>query len=91
MVGVFPFVARAETTDRSDVDQLVRFSRPKSLLALLALARQIPEALGSNADLVTQAATSRYLRERILGDLQVIYQASRVGVSPTHFGRYSQD
>jgi len=63
IVGVFGSVAREETTDRSDVDQLVRFSRPKSLLALVALERQTAEPLGRNADLVREAASSPYLRE----------------------------
>jgi len=76
MVRVFGSVARGETADRNDVDLLVRFSRPKSSVALEALERQIAEALGRNSDLVTEAAISPYLRERILGDLQVICEVS---------------
>mgnify|MGYP001104650556 CR=1 FL=1 len=45
-IGVFGSVARGEATDQSDVDLLVYFSKPKSLLTLVALERQISTALG---------------------------------------------
>ena len=74
-IGVFGSVARGQATDQSDVDLLVYFSKPKSLLALVALERQISTALGRKVDLLTEAAISPYLRERILRELQVIYEA----------------
>lgn len=75
LLGVFGSVARGEATQSSDVDLLVRFSRPKSLLSLIALERAFATALGQKVDLVTEASISPYLRERILGDLLVIYEA----------------
>jgi uncharacterized protein len=75
MIGVFGSVARGEATGQSDLDLIVRFSKRKSLLAHIALERQISAALGREVDLVTEAALSPYLRERILGDLQVLYEA----------------
>ena len=77
MVGVFGSVARGEATAHSDVDLLVRFSKRKSLLAHIALERQLSTALGREVDLLTEAALSPYLRERILGDLQVLYLATQ--------------
>jgi uncharacterized protein len=73
MMGVFGSHARSEADDESDIDLLVRFSKRKSLLALIALERQLSVALDSKVDLLTEAALSPYLRERILADLQVIY------------------
>jgi len=73
-VGVFGSMARGEANDQSDIDLLVEFSRRKSLLAMVALERQIATALGRKVELLTEAAISPYLRERILGDLQVIYE-----------------
>ena len=73
-IGVFGSVARGEANDESDIDLLVEFSRRKSLLALVALERQLGTALGRKVDLLTEAAISPYLRERILNDLQVIYE-----------------
>lgn len=75
MVGVFGSMARGEATERSDVDVLVRFAKPRSLLSLVALERQISNALGRKVDLLTEGALSPYLRDRILSELQVLYAA----------------
>ncbi len=73
-IGVFGSVARGEGTENSDLDMLVYFSKPKSLLALVKLERELSEALGRKVDLLTEAAISPYLRERILNEVQVIYE-----------------
>lgn len=73
-VGVFGSMAHGEANEQSDIDLLVEFSRRKSLLALVALERQLATALGRKVDVLTEAAISPYLRERILGDLQIIYE-----------------
>lgn len=75
MLGVFGSTARGEATEHSDVDLLVRFSKPKSLLALVTLEQQIEDVLGRPVDLLTEAALSPYLRHRILQDLRVLYGA----------------
>jgi len=75
MLGVFGSMARGEATGQSDVDLLVRFSRRKSLLALVRLEREVSEALGRRVDLLTEAAISPYLRDEIKRQLQVIYEA----------------
>ena len=74
-LGLFGSVASGEATENSDVDLLVQFSKRKSLLAMLKLERQLSVALGQKVDLVTEAALSPYLRERIKSDLQAIYAA----------------
>ncbi len=74
MVGVFGSFARGETTDQSDLDLLIRFAKRKGFLALVRLERELEAALGRKVDLVTEAAVSPYLRERILADLQVLYE-----------------
>jgi uncharacterized protein len=74
MVGVFGSMARGEAKKRSDIDLLVRFSKRKSLLATVRLERELSEALGRKVDLLTEAAISPYLRERILKELQVVYE-----------------
>lgn len=74
-IGVFGSMARGEATETSDIDLLVYFSKRKSLLALVTLQRQISTSLGREVDLLTEAALSPYLRDRIKRDLQVIYEA----------------
>ena len=75
MVGVFGSMARGEANKDSDIDLLVRLARPKSLLSLVALERKLTDALGRRVDLLTENALSPYLRDRILGELQVLYAA----------------
>lgn len=74
-IGVFGSVARGEATEGSDVDLIVEFSTRKGLLALVALERKLSIANGRKVDLLTEAALSPYLRERILLELKVIYEA----------------
>jgi predicted nucleotidyltransferase len=74
-IGVFGSMARGEATAQSDIDLLVYFSKRTSLLALVGLERQLSTALGRKVDLLTEAALSPYLRERIKREVQIIYEA----------------
>ena len=74
MVGIFGSMVRGEAKKKSDIDLLIRFSRPKSLLALVRLERELSKALGRKVDLLTEAAISPYLRERILQEVRVVYE-----------------
>ena len=74
-VGVFGSLVRGEATAKSDIDLLVEFSKRKSLLNVVALERQLSTALGRQVDVLTEAALSPYLRERIMRKVQVIYEA----------------
>ena len=73
MIGIFGSTARGEASASSDLDLLVRFARPKSLLALVRLERSLSEVLGRKVDLLTESAISPYLKDRILNELMVIY------------------
>ena len=75
MIGLFGSTARGEASEKSDIDLLVKLSKPKSLLSLVKLERNLSEALGRKVDLLTEAAISPYLKERILRELTVIYEA----------------
>ena len=73
MIGIFGSTARGEASASSDLDLLIRFARPKSLLALVRLERSLSEVLGRKVDLLTESAISPYLKDRILNELMVIY------------------
>ncbi len=73
MVGIFGSMARGEAKKKSDIDLIVRFSKRKSLLALVRLERELTEALGRKVDLLTEASISPYLRDRILKEIRVVY------------------
>ena len=74
MVGVFGSVARGEDTSASDIDLMVKFSKRKSLLDIVKLERELSAEIGKKVDLLTEAAISPYLRDRILSELKVIYE-----------------
>ena len=74
MIGVFGSMARGEGNQKSDIDLIVRFSKRKSLLALVRLERELSTALGRKVDLLTEAAISPYLRDAILKDMRVVYE-----------------
>lgn len=72
---VFGSSARGDATESSDVDLIAEFSGPKTLLDMIRIEREMTEAFGRPVDLLTEAAISPYIRERIKDDLRVIYEA----------------
>ena len=73
---VFGSVARGEGKEGSDVDLLVRFSRPVSLLHLIRLERELSEVLGARVDLVTERALSPYIRAQVIAASRVVYESA---------------
>lgn len=75
-VALFGSFGRGEAGPDSDVDLIVEFSGPTGLLALVRLERELTEVLGRNVDLLTEEAISPHLRDRILREQRVIYEAA---------------
>ena len=71
--ALFGSFARGEATEKSDIDLLVRFSKPKGWNWINA-ALEIEDALGKKVDLVTENALSPYIKDNVFRDLQVIYE-----------------
>jgi len=74
-LSLFGSMARNEATEASDIDLLVSFSRPISLLQMVTLERQLSDALGRKVDLLTETSLSPYLRDHILKERQLVYAA----------------
>jgi uncharacterized protein len=70
--AVFGSFARGEATKDSDIDLLVRFSKPKGFDWVDA-ALEIEDALGRKVDLVTENSLSPYIRENVLKNSEVLY------------------
>jgi uncharacterized protein len=65
---VFGSMARGEATEGSDLDLLVEMETGRTLLDLVAIKQDLEELLGCKVDVVTEAALSPYLRERVLSE-----------------------
>jgi len=70
---VFGSVARGEETEGSDIDILVKFVRPLSLLRLIRFERELSELFGRQVDLVTEQALSPYIRSSVMATVKVIW------------------
>jgi Predicted nucleotidyltransferases len=72
---IFGSMARGESRIDSDVDLLVTFSKPISLLQMVGLERELSTIIGRKVDLLTTKSVSRYLRNSILKESRQIYAA----------------
>ena len=72
-ISIFGSYARGEAGRKSDIDILVRFSRPKSLFQIVQIEDEIKKSIHMNVDLVTEKAVSPYLEGSIHRDEVVIY------------------
>jgi uncharacterized protein len=65
-VRLFGSVARGETTETSDLDLLIEMEPGRSLLDVIAIKQDLEELLGCKVDVVTEAAISPYLRDKVI-------------------------
>ncbi|HWR98829.1 MAG TPA: nucleotidyltransferase family protein [Candidatus Methanoperedens sp.] len=73
--ALFGSLARGEGRSDSDIDLLVTFDAPKSLLSVVRLERELGKELGRKVELLTEEAISPHIRRRIAPDLTVIYES----------------
>ncbi len=71
--GLFGSYARGEQHAQSDVDILIRFGEPKSLLDHVRLEYSLSDVLQKKVDVVTEPSLHPLLKKNILQDLQPIY------------------
>ena len=71
--GVFGSYARGEATEKSDLDLLIKFAKPKTLLNLVRLERELSSIFKKKVDLTTEGALSPHIKDAVLHDLKIIY------------------
>jgi predicted nucleotidyltransferase len=71
-LGIFGSYIRGEQKKRSDLDVLVEFSEPISLLQYVALERELGERTGKKVDLVMKTAIRPVFKENILREVVYI-------------------
>ena len=67
-VRIFGSVARGEDGPLSDLDVIVDMKQGSSLLDIVAIKQDIEDLLGIRVDLVTEAAISPYIKDKVLGE-----------------------
>lgn len=70
--GVFGSFARGEQRPDSDLDLLVEFGGPSSLLDMAGLKLDLQDLLGRRVDVATPDGLSPYIRDNVMRDLVVI-------------------
>ncbi len=71
-IGLFGSYARGEQKKKSDVDILVEFEKPISLLKLVNLENFLADVMGIKADVVPKEDIRHELKERILREVVYI-------------------
>jgi len=72
-IAIFGSYARREAGPKSDINILVRFSRPKSFFQLVRIEDEIEESIHMKSILLPKKAVSPYLAGSIRRDEVVIY------------------
>jgi uncharacterized protein len=74
-IGIFGSFARNENRADSDLDILIKLSKPISLLTLVKIEQELSDLLKVKVDLVTEGALkNERLKSYISRDLKMIYQ-----------------
>ncbi|MBN1252981.1 MAG: nucleotidyltransferase family protein [Bacteroidales bacterium] len=74
IIGIFGSYARNEYTPESDLDILVSFKKPITLIDLSRITNELSERIKIKVDLVTKNSLHPKLKTYIEKDLQIIYQ-----------------
>ena len=75
--ALFGSMSRGDDTRESDVDILVRFNKPVSLLKHVNVSFALRDALHKKVDVVTEQGLSKYLAPHIKQDLRILYGKSK--------------
>jgi predicted nucleotidyltransferase len=75
-VSLFGSCVTGETAEGSDVDVLVQFAQDAciGLFEYVRIQRRLAAALGVDVDLVTPEALSRYIKDKVLAQAELVYE-----------------
>ena len=69
-VKVFGSVVRGEDSEGSDIDFLVEFSTPPTLVQYVGLQEELQRLLGRNVDILTPTSLHWFIREKVLQEAE---------------------
>ncbi|MEK7137855.1 MAG: nucleotidyltransferase family protein [Patescibacteria group bacterium] len=74
-VALFGSQVRGEAKKNSDIDLLIEVDRPMGALEFVSIELFLSKELGTRVDLVEPDALSRYFRDDVLQEAEVLYKA----------------
>ncbi|MBI3619044.1 nucleotidyltransferase family protein [Candidatus Peregrinibacteria bacterium] len=74
-IALFGSQLHGDANTQSDIDLLIEFSRPMSMLKIVRMERELSDALGSKVDLSTPMSLSKYFRSDVLREAESIFEA----------------
>ena len=74
-LGLFGSTARQEQTKDSDIDLLVKFKTPISLIQLIAMEVTLSKKFKRKVDLITTNALSTHIKPYVEKDIILIYES----------------
>jgi predicted nucleotidyltransferase len=72
-ISLFGSHARGDERKDSDIDLIVKFDAPKSLLELVRIENDLAQKTGKKIDLLTDKSISPYIAKRITDEVKVLY------------------
>ena len=75
-VSIFGSFLHGNQHSESDIDLLIEFTDPISMFALVRMERELSDAFGKKVDLCTPSSLSRYFRNDVVREAEVIYAPS---------------
>lgn len=72
--GIFGSFARGQSTEKSDVDLIVRLGRPMGMFSYMKFINGLEEKLNKKVDVVTEQSLNKHVKPYITPDLKVIYE-----------------
>lgn len=73
-ISLFGSHLHGDTKPESDVDLLIEFHKPISILKLVHMERDLAEALGRIVDLCTPMSLSKYFRSDVLHEAEPLFE-----------------
>lgn len=73
-IALFGSHLRGDASSQSDVDLFVELSEPIGMFELVGIQFHLERSLGRSVDLLTPAALSKYFREDVLREAEVLYE-----------------
>ena len=71
-IGIFGSYAKGRQTKGSDLDLLISFSKPVTLLQFISIENYLSETIGIKTDLVMKDSLKRRIGKQILNEVHII-------------------